>query len=79
MTQTISYSKERDYALALARSGQYADWHGICRKMFLDGWTVTVFTDRVFMDDVDLACSIARASRSRRPRPSTDLGPRESS
>jgi hypothetical protein len=48
MTQILIQSKERDCALALARSGKYGDWHDICRKMLVDGWTVTVFTEGRF-------------------------------
>jgi hypothetical protein len=39
---------DRERALTLARSGDYVNWQGVCRRMMFDGFEVTAFTDEAF-------------------------------
>ena len=61
------HSYDRDRALTLAKSGDYEDWQAICRKMLFEGWGIQIFDDAAFTQDLNLACSISRASRSAKP------------
>jgi hypothetical protein len=55
---------ERQHLLKMARdharSGQYADWHAVCRKMLFDGYAVEIFEDRGIADEIDDLCAKAR-------------------
>ena len=57
------YSEDRERALTLAKTGDYAGWPAVCRKMLFDGWPIDMFNDVAFTEDVDLACSSSRAVR----------------
>ena len=75
MSHTEPFSYDRERALNLAKSGDYKDWVAICRKMQFEGWGIEIFDDVMFTEDLDLACSIWRASRARQSTPvSTSTG-----
>ena len=63
MSPTNTYADDRERALTLARSGDYEDWHAVCRKMLFDGGGIAIFNEVAFTNQVDLACAAARASR----------------
>jgi hypothetical protein len=61
--QNPSDAEDRACALTLARSGDYENWQGICRKMLFDGWGIEIFNESAFTHEIDTICARARADQ----------------
>jgi hypothetical protein len=52
-----TYAEGRERALRLARTGNYEDWHAVCRKMLYDGWGIEIFNEAAFTAEIDTLCA----------------------
>jgi hypothetical protein len=58
------HAADRARALELAQTGEYEDWHGVCRKMVFEGYGIEIFNETAFTDEIDLICERERGLKA---------------